>query len=125
MRSQKGISIADFMRKPENSVERANDNHESHITISLISMQNLLERYAESSNSSHLSIESDKQPVSVDVDETSTVQEHRDTRKQPPNTFKPLVQISKFFTPVQKQVPASSEQLPFSHSRKAPEARGR
>ena len=74
-------------------------------------MHNLWETYAESSNSSHISIESDKQPVSVDVDETSTVQEHRDTRKQPPNTFKPLVQISKFFTPVQKQVPASAEQL--------------
>ena len=75
-------------------------------------MQNLLETYAESSNSSHISIESDKQPVSVDVDETSTVQEHQDTRKQPPKTFKPQEQIFKFFTPVQKQVPASSEQLP-------------
>ena len=74
-------------------------------------MQNLLETYAESSNSSHISIESDKQPVSVDVDETSTVQEHQDTRKQPPKTFKPQEQIFKFFTPVQKQVPASSEQL--------------
>ena len=34
------------------------------------------------------------------------------TPKQPPKTFKPQIQIFKFFTPVQKQVPASSEQLP-------------
>ena len=44
-------------------------------------MQNLLDTYDESSNSSHISIESDKQTDFVDVDETSTVQEHRDTRK--------------------------------------------
>ena len=49
-------------------------------------------------------------PVSVDVDETSTVKEH--TRKHPPKTFKPQAQISKFVTPVQKRIPASSEQLP-------------
>ena len=39
----------------------------------LISMQNLLETYAKSSNSSHISVESDKQPVSVDVDERYSI----------------------------------------------------
>ena len=88
--------------------ERAN----SRLIPNFTTLINLLETYAESSNSTHISIESDKQPVSVDVDETSTLQEHRHTRKQPPKTFKQQVQISKFFTPVQKQVPASSDQLP-------------
>ena len=41
----------------------------------LISMQNLLETYAKSSNSSHISVESDKQPVSVDVDGSSMYSE--------------------------------------------------
>ena len=38
------------------------------------SMQNLLETYNESSNSSHISVESDKQPIVVDVDESSAAE---------------------------------------------------
>ena len=40
-------------------------------------MHNLWETYAESSNSSHISIESDKQPVSVHVDEAYSIWKDR------------------------------------------------
>ena len=40
-------------------------------------MQKLLETYIESSNSSHISIESDKQPVSVHVDEACSIWKDR------------------------------------------------
>ena len=40
-------------------------------------MKNLLEAYAESLKSSHISIESDKQPVSIDVDETFSICKNR------------------------------------------------
>ena len=59
-------------------------------------MKNLLEAYAESLKSSHISIESDKQPVSIDVDETFSICKDRPyTRKQPRKIFKPQAQISK------------------------------
>ena len=59
-------------------------------------MKNLLEAYAESFKSLHISIDSDKQPVSIDVDETDIIcKDHPYTRKQPRKIFKPQAQISK------------------------------
>ena len=66
------------------------------IQFPLISMKNLLEAYAKSFKSSHISIESDKQPISIDVDETFSICKDRPyTRKQPRKIFKPQAQISK------------------------------
>ena len=73
-------------------------------------MQNLLETYNESSNSSHISVESDKQPIVVDVDESSAAEVQSVAKKKALKTFQPQVQISKFFAPVQKQSPNRSEQ---------------
>ena len=59
-------------------------------------MKNLLETYSESSKSLQISIESDKQPVSVDVEEIYSIwKDPPYFRKQPQQTFKPLAQISK------------------------------
>ena len=73
-------------------------------------MQNLLETYDASSNSSHISVESDKQPIVVDVDESSAAEVQSVAKKKALKTFQPQVQISKFFAPVQKQSPNRSEQ---------------
>ena len=63
-------------------------------------MKNLFEAYAESFKSSHISIESDKQPVSNDVDETYSICKDRPyTRKQPKQPwkiFKPQAQIPNY-----------------------------
>ena len=67
------------------------------IQFPLISMKNLLEAYAESLKSLHICImiESDKQPVSIEVDETFSICKDRPyTRKQPRKIFKPQAQIS-------------------------------
>ena len=73
-------------------------------------MQNLLETYDESSNSSHISVESDRQPICVDVDESSAAEVQPVAKKKAQKTFQPQVQISKFFAPVQKQASNRSEQ---------------
>ena len=73
-------------------------------------MQNLLETYDESSNSSHISVESDKQPICVDVDESSAAEVQPVAEKKAPKTFQPQIQISKFFAPVLKQASNRSEQ---------------
>jgi len=56
-------------------------------------MQNSLETYDEASNSSRISLESDKQPICVDVDESSAAEVQSVAKKKALKPFQPQVQV--------------------------------